>query len=332
MLVYIIRRLMQAALVMVVMSALVFAGIFMIGDPVAMMISPDASDIERDAVRASLGLDKPLWLQYLAFVNAAGHGDFGKSCLAGQPAMQLIFERMPATLELVFFSTVIALALGLPMGVYAGLRPKSVGAKTIMTGSILGFSLPNFWVGLMLIMVFAVLLPDLIPGFPRLPASGRGATVNVLGVRLSLFTADGLLHLLLPALTLALYKGALIVRLARATAREVLPMDYVKFARAKGLSENRIVGVHVLKNIMIPIATVTGLEFGQSVAFAVITETVFAWPGMGKLLLDSILLLDRPVVVAYLMIIVVFFVVLNLLVDLLYSVLDPRVRLESRAT
>ena len=332
MLVYIIRRLMQAALVMVVMSALVFAGIFMIGDPVAMMISPDASDIERDAVRASLGLDKPLWLQYLAFMNAAVHGDFGKSFLAGQPAMQLIFERMPATLELVFFSTLIAFAVGLPMGVYAGLRPRSVGAKTIMTGSILGFSLPNFWVGLMLIMVFAVLLPDLIPGFPRLPASGRGATVNVLGVQLSLFTVDGLRHLLLPALTLALYKGALIVRLARATAREVLPMDYVKFARAKGLSESRVVGVHVLKNIMIPIATVTGLEFGQSVAFAVITETVFAWPGMGKLLLDSILLLDRPVVVAYLMIIVVFFVVLNLLVDLLYSVLDPRVRLESRAT
>jgi peptide/nickel transport system permease protein len=332
MLVYIIRRLMQAALVMVVMSALVFAGIFLIGDPVAMMISPDASEVERDAVRASLGLDKPLWVQYLAFMNAAVHGDFGKSFLAGQPAMQLIFERMPATLELVFLSLVIALVFGLPMGVYAGLKPKSVGAKSIMTGSILGFSLPNFWVGLMLIMVFAVLLPDLIPGWPRLPASGRGATVNVLGVKLSLFTADGLLHLLLPALTLALYKGALIVRLARATAREVLPMDYIKFARAKGLSERRVVGVHVLKNIMIPIATVSGLEFGQSVAFAVITETVFSWPGMGKLLLDSILLLDRPVVVAYLMIIVVFFVVLNLLVDLLYSVLDPRVRLESRAT
>ena len=332
MLVYIIRRLMQAALVMVVMSALVFAGIFLIGDPVAMMISPDASEVERDAVRASLGLDKPLWMQYLAFMNAALHGDFGKSFLAGQPAMQLIFERMPATLELVFLSLVIALVFGLPMGVYAGLKPKSVGAKSIMTGSILGFSLPNFWVGLMLIMVFAVLLPDLIPGWPRLPASGRGATVSVLGVKLSLFTADGLLHLLLPALTLALYKGALIVRLARATAREVLPMDYIKFARAKGLSERRVVGVHVLKNIMIPIATVSGLEFGQSVAFAVITETVFAWPGMGKLLLDSILLLDRPVVVAYLMIIVVFFVVLNLLVDLLYSVLDPRVRLESRAT
>ena len=263
MLVYIIRRLMQAALVMVVMSALVFAGIFLIGDPVAMMISPDASDIERDAVRASLGLDQPVWRQYLSFVGGALHGDFGKSFLAGQPAMQLIFERMPATMELVFLSLVIALALGLPMGIYAGLKPKSVGAKTIMTGSILGFSLPNFWVGLMLIMVFAVLLPDLVPGWPRLPASGRGATVNVLGVKLSLFTGDGLLHLLLPAITLALYKGALIVRLARATAREVLPMDYVKFARAKGLSERRVVGVHVLKNIMIPIATVSGLELGQ---------------------------------------------------------------------
>jgi peptide/nickel transport system permease protein len=227
---------------------------------------------------------------------------------------------------------VISLALGLPMGVYAGLRPNSAGAKTIMTGSILGFSLPNFWVGLMLIMTFAVMLPDLLPWWPRLPASGRGATVDVLGVRLSLFTLDGWRHLLLPAITLSLYKGALIVRLARATAREVLPMDYIKFARAKGLSERRIVGVHVLKNILIPIATVSGLEFGQTVAFAVVTETVFSWPGVGKLLIDSILLLDRPVVVAYLVIIVFFFVALNLVVDLLYSVLDPRVRLENRAS
>jgi peptide/nickel transport system permease protein len=331
MLVYIIRRLMQAALVMVVMSALVFAGIYLIGDPVAMMISPDASDVERDAVRVSLGLDQPMWRQYLVFVNAAIHGDFGKSFLAGQPAMGLILERLPATLELAFASLVISLAVGLPMGVYAGLRPKSIGAKTIMTGSILGFSLPNFWVGLMLIMTFAVMLPDLLPWWPRLPSSGRGATVDIFGLRLSLFTLDGWRHLLLPAITLSLYKGALIVRLARATAREVLPMDYVKFARAKGLSERRIVGVHVLKNIMIPIATVSGLEFGQTVAFAVVTETVFSWPGVGKLLIDSILLLDRPVVVAYLVIIVFFFVLLNLVVDLLYSVLDPRVRLESRA-
>ena len=331
MLVYIIRRLMQAALVMVVMSALVFAGIYLIGDPVAMMISPDASEIERDAVRAALGLDLPLWQQYLVFMNAALHGDFGKSFLAGQPAMQLIFERMPATLELVFASLVIALGLGLPMGVYAGLRPKSIGAKTIMTGSILGFSLPNFWVGLMLIMVFAVLLPDLVPGFPRLPASGRGATVSVLGVQLSLFTGDGLLHLLLPAVTLSLYKGALIVRLARATAREVLPMDYVKFARAKGLSERRIVGVHVLKNIMIPIVTVIGLELGSVIAFAIVTESIFAWPGTGKLLIDSINQLDRPVIVAYLMVIVAIFIAINLVVDIAYSMLDPRVRIGTAA-
>ena len=332
MLVYIIRRLMQAALVMVVMSVLVFAGIYLIGDPVAMLVSPDATELDRAAVRAALGLDQPMWRQYLVFVSAALHGDFGKSFLAGQPAMGLIFERLPATLELAFAALVISLALGLPMGVYAGLRPNSVGAKTIMTGSILGFSLPNFWVGLMLSMTFAVMLPDLLPWWPRLPASGRGATVDVLGVRLSFFTLDGWRHLLLPAITLSLYKGALIVRLARATAREVLPMDYIKFARAKGLSERRIVGVHVLKNILIPIATVSGLEFGQTVAFAVVTETVFSWPGVGKLLIDSILLLDRPVVVAYLVIIVFFFVVLNLVVDLLYSVLDPRVRLESRGS
>lgn len=331
MLVYIIRRLIQAALVMVVMSALVFAGIYLVGDPVAMMISPDANQMERDAVRAALGLDLPMWRQYLVFVGDAVRGNFGRSFLAGQPAMGLIFERMPATMELAVASLIISLAIGLPMGVYAGLRPNSAGSKAIMAGSILGFSLPNFWVGLMLIMTFSIVLPDLLPWWPRLPASGRGTTVDLWGLKLSFLTADGWLHLLLPAITLSLYKGALIVRLARATAREVLPMDYIKFARAKGVSESRVVGVHVLKNIMIPIATVSGLEFGQTVAFAVVTETVFSWPGMGKLLIDSILLLDRPVVVAYLVVIVVFFVMLNLVVDLLYSVLDPRVRLESRA-
>ena len=275
MLVYVIRRLMQAALVMVVMSALVFAGIYLIGDPVAMMVSPDANEAERQAVRVALGLDQPIWVQYFTFVGDALQGNFGKSFLAGQPAMGLILERMPATMELALCSLILSLAVGLPMGVYAGLRPHAASSKAIMTGSILGFSLPNFWVGLMLIMAFSVVLPDLIPGFPRLPSSGRGDTVNLLGIPVSFLTLDGLRHLLLPALTLSFYKGALIVRLARATAREVLPMDYVKFARAKGLSENRIIGVHVLKNIMIPIATVSGLEFGQTVAFAVVTETVF---------------------------------------------------------
>ena len=324
MLVYIIRRLMQAALVVLAMSVLVFAGVYLIGDPVSMLISPEASDIEREAVRHNLGLDQPLWVQYATFMSQALRGEFGKSFLAGQPAMGLIFERMPATLELAIVAMLISVLVGVPLGVYAGLKPDSAAARGIMTGSILGFSLPNFWVGLMLIMIFAVWLGVL-------PASGRGPTVSLLGLKLSIFTAGGWWHLILPAVTLALAKGALIIRLARATTREVLPLDYIKFARAKGLAERRVVGVHVLKNIMIPIATVTGLELGSVVAFAVVTETVFAWPGMGKLLIDSIVNLDRPVVVAYLVIIVFFFVVLNLLVDLLYSVLDPRVRLEARA-
>ena len=322
--VYIIRRLMQAALVMVVMSALVFAGIYLIGDPVAMMISPDASELEREAVRKTLGLDLPMWRQYLVFVNDAIHGNFGKSFLAGQPAMGLIFERFPATLELAFASLILSLAFGLPMGVYAGLRPHTPGSKAIMTGSILGFSLPNFWVGLMLIMVFAVQL-----GW--LPSTGRGETVTILGTRWSFLTWDGIRHLIMPALNLSLFKISLVIRLTRAGVRETMLMDYVKFARAKGLSPARITFVHVFKNILIPVVTVVGLEFGGTIAFSVVTESVFAWPGMGKLIIDSINVLDRPVMVAYLMIIVLMFITINLVVDLTYSLLDPRVRLEGKS-
>jgi len=208
----------------------------------------------------------------------------------------------------------------LPLGLWAGLRPDSPSAKAIMAGSILGFSLPTFWVGLMLIMVFSVWL-----GW--LPPTGRGQTINVLGVDLSLFTWDGLRHLFMPALNLALFKLALLIRLTRAGTREAMVQDYVRFARAKGVSERRIVRVHVLKNIMIPIVTVIGLEFGSVLAFAIVTETIFAWPGMGKLLIDSINVLDRPVIVAYLLIIVFVFIFINLIVDLLYTALDPRVRL-----
>jgi peptide/nickel transport system permease protein len=320
MIVYIIRRLMQAALVMVVMSALVFAGIYLIGDPVAMMISPDASELEREAVRKALHLDLPMWQQYLLFVNDALHGNFGKSFLAGQPAMGLIFERFPATLELAFASLLLSLAIGLPMGVYAGLRPHTPGSKAIMTGSILGFSLPNFWVGLMLIMVFSVIL-----GW--LPSNGRGPTVDLLGVPVSFLSVDGWRHLVLPATNLALFNVALLIRLTRSGAHEALLQDYVKFARAKGLTNGRVIGVHVLRNILIPIVTVIGLEFGSVIAFAIVTESVFAWPGMGKLLIDSINLLDRPVIVSYLLVIVTLFIVINLVVDVLYSALDPRVRL-----
>lgn len=323
MLATIIRRLLQTVVVMLVMSALVFAGIYMVGDPVSMLASPEATEAQRTAIRVSLGLNQPLWKQYLIFMGQAVRGDFGNSFLTGEPAMRLILERMLATLELACVAMLLSVLIGVPLGIRAGLKPKAPASRVIMTGSVLGFSLQNFWVGLMLIMIFAVTL-----GW--LPASGRGQTVSVAGLSLSVLTLDGWASLILPAATIALAKCAMIIRVTRAATRESLPQDYIKFARAKGLPEKRVLGVHLLKNILIPIVTVAGLEFGQVVEFAVVTETVFSWPGMGKLLIDSIINLDRPVVVAYLLLIVFFLVMLNLVVNIIYTVLDPRVRLDSR--
>jgi peptide/nickel transport system permease protein len=320
MLIYILRRLAQSALVLFVMSALVFLGVYAIGNPVDILINPQADQAEIARATAALGLDQPLVIQYWNFLVSAFGGELGRSFASNVPAIDLILQRMPATIELALTAMIIAIVLGLPLGLWAGLRPDSPSAKAIMAGSILGFSLPTFWVGLMLIMVFSVWL-----GW--LPPTGRGQTVNVLGIELSLFTWDGLRHLFMPALNLALFKLALLIRLTRAGAREAMVQDYVRFARAKGVSERRIVRVHVLKNIMIPIVTVIGLEFGSVLAFAIVTETIFAWPGMGKLLIDSINVLDRPVIVAYLLIIVFVFIFINLIVDLLYTALDPRVRL-----
>jgi peptide/nickel transport system permease protein len=320
---YLLRRCLQASGVMLAMSVLVFVGVYAIGDPVEILISPEADQIERERAIRALGLDLPLWQQYLVFLKNALHGDLGRSFVFNEPALKLILDRMPATLELAFGATFVALLIGLPLGLYAGLRPNSGLARGIMAGSILGFSLPTFWVGLMLIMVFAVQL-----GW--LPSTGRGETVDVLGTRWSFLTWDGLRHLAMPALNLALFKISLVIRLTRAGVREAMLMDYVKFARAKGLHPSRIVLVHVLKNIMIPVITVVGLEFGGTIAFSVVTESIFAWPGMGKLIIDSINVLDRPVIVAYLMLIVLMFIIINLLVDLTYTALDPRVRLESR--
>jgi peptide/nickel transport system permease protein len=262
-------------------------------------------------------------VQFFVFMKSALAGDLGRSFVHGVPAVDLILSRMPATLELAFVALVFSIAIGIPLGMIAGLRPHSWLGRGIMTGSILGFSLPNFWLGLMLILVFAV-------EWKVLPAGGRGATREFLGLQWSLFTLDGLRHLLLPALTLATYKASLVARLAYASTRETVLQDFVRFARAKGLSQTRIVGVHVLKTILIPVVTVIGLELGSMIAFAVVTETVFAWPGMGKLLIDSIYRLDRPVIVAYLMVIVVTFVLINLVVDVIYSLLDPRIRLSER--
>jgi len=318
---FIIRRLLQSVVVLFVMSLLVFFGVHVVGDPVYMLIAPDADQADIQAAIEALGLDRPIYEQYWYFLVNALQGDLGNSFIFSEPALKLILQRMPATLELAFAAMFIAVVLGIPLGVYAGLKPESIPARAIMAGSILGFSLPTFWVGLMLIMVFAVML-----GW--LPSTGRGDTVAVLGVPLSFLTLDGLSHLLLPALNLALFKLSLVIRLARAGTREVVHQDYIKFAHAKGLSTRRVILVHLMKNIMIPVVTVLGLELGGVIAFAVVTETVFAWPGMGKLLIEAIQQLDRPVVVAYLMITVLMFIVINLVVDLLYSVLDPRVRLK----
>jgi len=262
-------------------------------------------------------------LQYLVFLENAMRGDLGRSFVFNEPALRLILQKMPATLELAFAATIFAVLIGLPLGLWAGLRPAALSSRLIMAGSILGFSLPTFWVGLMLIMLFAVEL-----GW--LPSTGRGPTADFLGVQWSFLTLEGLRHLVLPALNLSLFKISLVVRLTRAGARETVLMDYVKFARAKGLSPRRVVFLHVLKNIMIPVLTVTALEFGSTIAFSVVTESIFAWPGMGKLIIDSIYVLDRPVIVAYLMIIVLMFILLNFAVDVLYSALDPRVRLKDR--
>jgi peptide/nickel transport system permease protein len=320
---WLIRRLIQALFVVLAMTVIVFVGVHVIGNPVDILISPEADQAERARVIASLGLDQPLWKQYLLFLNDALHGDLGRSFVFNEPALTLIAQRMPATMELAVTAVLLSIVFGIPLGLYAGLYPDSVVSRVIMAGGILGFSLPTFWVGLMLIMVFAVQL-----GW--LPSTGRGATAELFGVQWSFLTWDGLRHLIMPALNLSLFNISLVLRLVRAGVREILPMDFVKFARAKGLTPARVIFVHVLKNIMIPVVTVVGLELGTTIAFAVVTESVFAWPGMGKLIIDSINVLDRPVIVAYLMMIVLLFIAINLVVDVLYTILDPRVRLENR--
>ena len=324
MLAFLLRRISQGLLVIAAMAVLVFLGVYALGNPIDILISPEADQIERAQAIARLGLDRPLWAQFWLFIVSALHGDLGTSFVHGVPALGLILSRMPATMELALVALIIAVGLGVPLGLIAGLAPRSLFSRTVMVGSIFGFSLPNFWLGLMLILLFAVNLHVL-------PAGGRGDTRDAFGIAWSFATLDGLRHLILPALTLAIYKASLVTRLTYAGTRDAMLQDFVRFARAKGLAPARIVGVHVLKTVLIPVVTVIGLELGSMIAFAVVTETVFAWPGMGKLLIESIYRLDRPVIVAYLLVVVVMFVVINLMVDLIYMALDPRVRLAERS-
>jgi peptide/nickel transport system permease protein len=318
---WIIQRMLQAALVALAMALIVFLGLHLIGSPIETLLPPEATHEERLRLIRDLGLDQPLHLQFFLFLKGMLQGNLGVSYVYKEPAIALILARLPATLELAFCAVLLSLVIGLPLGMVAGYRPNSLAAKTIMTGSILGFSLPIFWVGILLIMVFSVSL-----GW--LPSTGRGQTVTVLGIGWSFLTLDGLRHLILPAFSLALFNISMVTRLAEAGVREAMSSEYVKFARAKGLSPARILSGHVFKNIMIPVVTVVGLDIGSTVAFSVVTETIFAWPGMGKIIIDSIAALDRPVIVAYLMLVVLMFVLINLVVDILYRLLDPRIRLQ----
>ncbi len=316
---FLIQRLLQAAVVMAVISVLVFCGVFAIGNPIDVLIAPDATqDIRLDTIRR-YGFDQPLWRQYLSFVNTLIHGDFGRSFVFNMPVLDLILSRLPATLELTLAAVIGATVIGVPLGMYAGYRPNAAGSRAIMGVSVIGFSVPTFWVGLLLIMLFAVELR-------WLPAGGRGDTVEVMGIQWSVFTASGWTHLLLPALTLSLFRMALMIRMARAGMREAMLSDYVRFARAQGLSDGKVIFGHVLKNISIPLVTIFGLELAATLAFAVVTETIFSWPGLGKLIIDSIQSLDRPVMVAYLMLVAFLFIMINFAVDVAYAALDPRVR------
>ena len=317
---YVVKRFVQMIVVLFIVSVLVFLLTNFIGDPVDMLVPENATLEQIESARARLGLDKPLPVQYGIFLNDVLHGNLGKSYTYGLPAMSLIVERMPATLELVAVAATLVLLVSIPLGVYAGAYPKRKTSKLIMSGSILGISLPSFWLGMMMIYIFAVVLRVL-------PASGRGEPVDVLGVKLSLFAPGGIRYIILPAVTLALTNLATMLRLTRSGILENMRQDYIKFARAKGVPAKSILFGHALKNALIPVITVFGLDLGTMIAFTTITETIFAWPGMGKLLIDAINKADRPIIVAYLMAASCMFVVLNFIVDILYTLVDPRIEL-----
>jgi peptide/nickel transport system permease protein len=297
----------------------VFAGVYAVGNPIDVLIGPDVTQEIRQQTIERYGLDQPLWLQYLAFLKRLMVGDLGTSFVFNMPVLDLILSRLPATLEIALLAVLAATLIGVPVGMLAGWRPHHPLSRLAMGVSVLGFSVPTFWIGLVLILVFAVWL-----GW--LPAGGRGPTVAWLGIEWSVLTAEGWKHLLLPTVNLALFKMAMMMRLARASTRELMLSDTVRLARATGQSEATIMRRHVLRLISIPIVTVFGLELGATLAFAVVTETIFSWPGAGKLIIDSIQALDRPVMVGYLMLVALLFTTINLVVDLVYALLDPRLR------
>ncbi|MBE7424520.1 MAG: ABC transporter permease [Ideonella sp.] len=324
MLAFVLRRLIQAVVVMLTVAFIAFMLFQYVGDPVTNLLGQDATVEQRQQLRADLGLDQPFVVQFARFVGNAVRGEFGLSLRQGRRVSALIVERFPATIELAVAAAVIALAMGVPLGVYTALRRGSFGSQLWMTLSLVGVSLPTFLIGILLILLFAVV-------FKLLPSFGRGDVINLGGWTTGLLTVDGWKHLVLPAITLSVFQLALILRLVRAEMLEVLRTDYIKFARARGLSDHAVYFGHALKNTLVPVITITGLQLGQLIAFAIITETVFQWPGMGLLFIQAVQFADIPVMAAYLCLIALIFVVINLSVDLLYFAVDPRLRIERQA-
>jgi peptide/nickel transport system permease protein len=321
---FVLRRLAQGVVVMLVVGFIAFSLFNFVGDPVALMLPPEATQADREAMRGVLGLDKPFYVQFATFLNNALHGNFGISLRLGRPVSVLLVERLPATLELAGTAALFGLVIGIPVGVYTALKRGSWTARAVLTTSLVGVSLPNFLIGIFLILIFAVWL-----GW--LPSFGRGDTVQIGAWSTGLATKSGLKALILPAITLGFFPVTLIMRLVRAEMLEVLRTDYIKFARARGLTDRAVNFGHALKNTLVPVITITGLQLGGIIAFAIITEQVFQWPGMGLLFIQAVQFADVPVMAAYLCLIGLIFVVINLVVDLLYYAVDPRLRAERAA-
>jgi len=313
---FISDRLFHSFLVMLAISFIAFFIMFKAGDPVQLLLPADATQQEMTEMRHTLGLDRSFFVQYQSFLVQLSQGNLGNSFIYGEPALKIVLERLPATLELAIIAMMISILLGIPLGIMASIDPNSLLSKSIMFFSLGGISMPVFWIGMLLVLLFSVI-------FNILPSSGRGEVY----LFTSAFTWDGIKHLIMPVMTLALFQLALIIRLTKSGMSEILTEDYIKFAKAKGLPQSVTVYHHALKNTLIPIVTVIGIQFGQLIAFTIVTETIFAWPGTGKLIIDSIQNLDRPVVIAYLLVIASIFVLINFVVDIIYIFIDPRVRI-----
>lgn len=318
---YIIKRLLQGIVVLLAVSFVCFTLFRYTGDPVLMLAGKYATQQEREQVRVSYGLDRPIHIQYVSFIGGALKGNFGKSYISQVDALDMILERMPATLELAFTAICISFILGVGLGVVVSVWPSGVVSRAIMAGSIFGISIPTFLIGILLVMVFSVYL-EVLPSF------GRGETVQIGFWRTGLLTIDGWKHIILPAVTLSGYQLAVLLRLTRAGMREVLSEEYIKTAWAKGLSPFKVIVKHALRNVLIPVVTIAGLSFGELIAFSIVTETIFQWPGMGNLLLTSIFETDQPVIVTYIMLAAFIILTINILVDLLYAFLNPKIRYE----